>query len=74
MSKSKGMKVQLIGMLSSSLDNCLTILDQTEDFPYLEEVIRRLDNSEIIDLKHWEWLDPDHVFLAYGLGEGITTL
>ncbi|MDD3524298.1 MAG: hypothetical protein PHQ41_06340 [Candidatus Cloacimonetes bacterium] len=71
MSKSKGMEVQLIGTLSSSRNNCLTILDQTEDFPYLDEVIRRLDNSEIIDLKHWEWLDSDHIFFTYGLGEGI---
>jgi hypothetical protein len=72
--KSKDIEIQLIGTLSSSQDNYLKILDHTGDFPCLDEVIRRLDNTEIIDLKHWEWLDQDHVYLVYGPGDGITTL
>jgi len=74
LAKSEGMEIQLIGTLSSSRDNYLTILDHTVDFPCLDEVIRRLDNSGIIDLKHWERLDPNHVFLVYGPGDRITTL
>lgn len=74
LARSEVMEIQLIGTLSSSRDNCLMILDHTGDFPCLDEVIRRLDNSEIIDLKHWERLDLDHVYLVYGPGDGITTL
>ena len=74
LAKNKDMEIQLIGTLSSSRDNYLTILDHTGDFPCLDEVIRRLDNSEIIDFKHWERLDPNHVFLVYGPGDRITTL
>ena len=74
LSKSEGMEIQLIGTLSSSGYNCLKILDGTGDFPYLDEMIRRLDDSGILDLKHWEWLGTDRVFLVYGLGDSITTL
>ena len=72
LAKSKCMEIKVIGTLSSSQDNYMTILDHTGDFPCLDEVIRRLDNLEIIDLKHWE-RGPGDVFLIYGPGEGITT-
>ena len=72
--KSKDMDIQLIGTLSSSQDNYLKILDHTGDFPCLDEVIRRLDDSGILNLKHWEWLGADRVFLVYGPGDAITTL
>ena len=74
LSKSKDMEVQLIGTLSLSRYNCLTILDHTGDFPCLDEVIRRLDDSGILNLKHWEWLGADRIFLVYGPGDVITTL
>jgi hypothetical protein len=67
------MEIQLIGTLSSSQDNYLKILDHTGDFPCLDEAIRRLDNSGILDLKHWE-RGSSGVFLVYGPGDGITTL
>ncbi len=74
LSKSKDLEIQLIGTLLSSRYNCLTILDQTRDYPCLDEVIRRLDDSGILNLKHWEWLGADRIFLVYGLGYSITTL
>ena len=74
MSKSDGMVIQLIGKLSSSGYKCMTIYGRTEDFPCLDEAIRHLDSSGIIDLKHWERIGMDSVFLVYGPGDSITTL
>ena len=73
LSKSKDMEILLIGDLSSSGSNCMTVFDHTGELPCLDETIRLLDNSEIIDLKHWEQFG-DCVFLIYGLGSGMKTL
>jgi MtN3 and saliva related transmembrane protein len=74
LSKSESMEIQLIGKLSSSGYKCMTIYGRTEDFPHLDEAIRHLDSSGIIDLKHWERVGTDSVFLVYGPGDSITTL
>ena len=74
LSNCKSMEVQMIGTLSSSGSNHLTILDHTGDFPCLDEAIRCLDSSGILDLKHWERLGPDRIFLVYGPGDSIQPL
>jgi hypothetical protein len=73
LSESKNMELLLIGDLSSSGPDCMTVFDRSGELPCLDETIRRLDNSEIIELKHWERFG-DCVFLTYGLGDGIETV
>ncbi len=74
LSKSEGMEIQLIGKLSSSGYKCMTIYGRSEDVPCLDEAIRHLDSSGIIDLKHWERVGTDSVFLVYGPDDNIITL
>jgi MtN3 and saliva related transmembrane protein len=74
LSKSEGMEIQLIGKISSSGYKCMTIYGRNEDIPCLDEAIRHLDSSGIIDLKHWERVGTDSVLLVYGTGDSITTL
>jgi MtN3 and saliva related transmembrane protein len=74
LSKSEGMEIQLIGKLSSSGYKCMTIYGRNEDIPCLDEAIRHLDRSGVIDLKHWERVGTDSVFLVYGPGDSIITL
>jgi len=73
LSESKDMEIQLIGDLSSSGPNCMTIVDHSRELPGLDETIRRLDNSEIIELKHWERCGGG-IFLTYGPGDGLKSL
>jgi hypothetical protein len=73
LSESKDLELLLRGNLSSSDPNCMTVFDHSGELLYLDETIRRLDNSEIIELKHWERFG-DNVFLIYGLGDGIKIL
>ena len=73
LSESKDMQLLFIGDLSSRDPNYMMVFDHSGELPCLDETIRRLDNSEIIELKHWERLG-DIIFLTYGLGSGITTL
>jgi hypothetical protein len=74
LSKSKDMEIHLIGTLLSKRKNCLRILDQTKDFPCLDEAIQCLDDTGILNLMHWEWLGSDRIFLVYGPGYSIKTL
>jgi hypothetical protein len=69
-SESKDMELLMKGDLSSSGPNCMTVFDHSGELLCLDETIRCLDNSEIIELKHWERFG-DSVFLIYGLGNGI---
>lgn len=73
LSESKDMEIQLIGDLSSSGPDCMTIVDHSGELPGLDETIRRLDNSEIIELKHWERRGGG-VSLVYGPGDGLKSL
>lgn len=73
LSESKDMEIQLMGDLSSSGPNCMTIVDHSGELPGLDETIRRLDNSEIIELKHWERCGGG-VSLVYGPGDGLKRL
>lgn len=74
LSENKDMELSMMGNLSSSSSDCLTILDYSGELPFLDEAIRYLENSEIIELKQWTRLAPDRVFLVYGLGDGLKTL
>jgi len=74
LSENKDMELPLIGNLPSSGSDCLTILDHSGEFPCLDEAIRYLENTEIIELKQWKQLAPDRVFLVYGLGDGMKIL
>ncbi len=74
LSENKDMELPLIGNLSLSSSDCLTILDYSGELLCLDEAIRYLENAEIIELKQWKQLAPDRVFLVYGLGDGIKML
>ena len=74
LSENKDMALQMMGNLSSSSPDCLTILDYSGKLAFLDEAIRYLENSQIIELRQWKRLAPDRVFLVYGLGDGIRTL
>lgn len=74
LSENKNMELPLIGNISSSSLDCLTLLDHSGELPSLDEAIRHLENSGIIELKEWTQLAPDLVFLVYGLGDGMKKL
>ena len=71
LSENKDMELPMMGNLSSSSSDCLTILDHSGKLAFLDEAIRYLENSEIIELRQWKRLAPDRVFLVYGLGDGV---
>ncbi|NPV61503.1 MAG: hypothetical protein HPY61_02555 [Methanotrichaceae archaeon] len=66
-SGSGDMELKLIGNLSSSGSDCLEVLDYSGELLNLDDAIRYLDNSEIIELKEWKYLTQDYIFLVYGL-------
>jgi hypothetical protein len=74
LSENKNLELPLIGNLSSSSLDCLTLLDHSGELPSLDEAIRHLENSGIIELKEWTQLAPDLVLLVYGLGDGMKKL
>ena len=68
LSENKDMELPMMGNLSSSSSDCLTILDYSGELPFLDEAIRYLENSEIIELRQWKRLAPDRIFLCTVLG------